>query len=87
MSYKIAALYKFVYFVDPQKVSDTLLSLSKKHSILGALIIAYEGINGTIAGLNDDMDQFIFEMSNSIAELARNFLSQPIRRSTEFEFG
>jgi UPF0176 protein len=50
MTYKIAALYKFVYFEDPQHVSKTLLSLSKKYSILGALIIAFEGINGTISG-------------------------------------
>lgn len=68
--YKIAALYKFVYIADPQQASDTLLLLSKKYCILGALIVAFEGVNGTISGLNDDMDKFIFEMSNSITELA-----------------
>lgn len=68
--YKVAALYKFVYISDPQVVSDALLQLCKKHRILGALIIAHEGINGTVAGLVSDMDAFIVDMTCTIAELS-----------------
>lgn len=67
---KVAALYKFVYISDPQFLSDTLLQLCKKHRILGALIIAHEGINGTIAGSASDMDAFILEMTDNITELS-----------------
>ena len=68
--YKVAALYKFVLIAEPQSVSDTLNHLCKKHRIQGALIIAHEGINGTIAGVVSDMDAFILDMTNTIIELA-----------------
>lgn len=51
-------------------MSDALLQLCKEHRILGALIIAHEGINGTVAGLVSDMDAFILDMTSTIAELS-----------------
>ena len=68
--YKIAALYKFVYISDPQNVSDSLNLLCKRYNILGALIIAHEGINGTLAGSHSDMDTFVTEMMSTIPELS-----------------
>lgn len=68
--FKIAALYKFVVVSDPQNVSDTLTQLCRKHNILGALIIAHEGVNGTLAGGNNDMDMFIKDMTAEICELS-----------------
>ena len=68
--YKIAALYKFVYLSEPQSVSDTLTELCKEHNILGALIIAHEGINGTLAGITTDMDLFVRDMMRTISEFA-----------------
>lgn len=68
--YKIAALYKFIFFSEPETVSETLLQLCNRHNILGALIIAHEGINGTVAGTVEDMDAFIADMSRTIIELS-----------------
>jgi UPF0176 protein len=68
--FKVAALYKFVYFSEPDIVSDILHQLCKEHNILGALIIAHEGINGTVAGTVEDMDAFIADMSRTIDELS-----------------
>lgn len=68
--YKIAALYKFVLISEPQSVSDTLHLLCKRHRIQGALIIAHEGINGTVAGIISDMDAFLLDMTITIIELA-----------------
>ena len=68
--FKIAALYKFVVISNPQNVSDTLTQLCKKHNILGALIVAYEGVNGTLAGSDNDMDLFIDDMMEAISELS-----------------
>ena len=68
--YKIAALYKFVLIKEPQSVSDTLNHLCGKHGIQGALIIAHEGINGTVAGIASDMDAFILDMTKTVIELA-----------------
>ena len=68
--FKIAALYKFVVISDPQNVSDTLSQLCKKYNILGALIIAHEGVNGTLAGVDNEMDLFIQDMTTTISELS-----------------
>ena len=68
--FKIAALYKFVFFSEPEIVSQTLLQLCKEHNILGALIIAHEGINGTVSGTVEDMDAFIADMSRTVNELS-----------------
>lgn len=46
----IAALYKFVALPDASAVRDALEQLCLAHDIKGTLLIADEGINGTVAG-------------------------------------
>jgi UPF0176 protein len=48
--YKIAALYHFTRFDDPATVQGPLQSLCDAEKISGSLLLAREGINGTIAG-------------------------------------
>ena len=50
--YKIASLYNFFLFEDDLIVEfkDRLLSIEKKNELSGLLIIAKEGLNGTICG-------------------------------------
>lgn len=67
--YKIAALYSFVLINDPQDVSDVLNELCKTYNILGAIIVAKEGFNGTISGLHVDLDKFLEDVSRNIKEL------------------
>lgn len=57
--YKIAALYEFVHLADLESLYDYLVTQTKQLEILGGLIIAHEGINGTIAGKPDAMDSFL----------------------------
>jgi len=49
----VAALYRFTAFDDPATIRDTLAATSAAHDIKGTLLIAREGINGTIAGDDD----------------------------------
>jgi len=47
---RVAALYHFFRLTDPESAREELLSLCNRLGIKGTLILAREGINGTIAG-------------------------------------
>lgn len=48
--YTVAALYRFAPFPDPQGFAEELRALVAKLGTCGTLILAREGINGTVAG-------------------------------------
>ncbi len=50
MTVTVAALYHFTEFADPDALREPLLALCEAHGIRGTLLLASEGINGTIAG-------------------------------------
>lgn len=52
----VAALYKFVRLPDFRELQPQLLELCERHRIKGTLLLAAEGINGTIAGSRADID-------------------------------
>ncbi|MES2541150.1 MAG: rhodanese-related sulfurtransferase [Pseudomonadota bacterium] len=49
----IAALYHFTRFPDPAALKPGLLQVCAAHGVKGSLLLAPEGINGTIAGPRD----------------------------------
>ena len=57
--YTIAALYHFSRFSDPDSLRKPLLALCNEHAVKGTLLIAGEGINGTIAGPRYGIDAVI----------------------------
>ena len=48
--FTVAALYHFTPFAEPDALRGPLLALCQAHGIKGTLLLATEGINGTIAG-------------------------------------
>jgi UPF0176 protein len=48
--YTVAALYHFTRFDDPAALQGPLLDLCKSMGVMGTLLLAKEGVNGTIAG-------------------------------------
>lgn len=54
--YTIAALYHFSRFPDPAALRPRLLELCDNNDIRGTLLLAQEGINGTIAGPRTGID-------------------------------
>lgn len=52
----VAALYHFTRFDDPAALKEPLLSACEAHGIKGTLLLAREGINGTIAGLPEALE-------------------------------
>lgn len=51
-AYCVAALYRFAAFEDPAALRAPLERICAAHGIKGTLLLAHEGINGTIAGSN-----------------------------------
>lgn len=52
----VAALYHFTRFDDPAALRGPLLALADGHGVKGSLLLAREGINGTIAGTRAGID-------------------------------
>ncbi len=57
--YTIAALYHFTRFDDPAAVQGPLKDHCDAHGITGILLLAHEGINGTVAGPRAGIDALL----------------------------
>ena len=58
----IAALYHFTRFDDPAGLRGPLLDLCLKEGVKGSLLLASEGVNGTIAGPRDGIDTVLVHL-------------------------
>lgn len=58
-SITVCALYKFVTLEPYRALRQPLLEFMQEHEIKGTLLLAAEGINGTVAGTNEAIDQLI----------------------------
>lgn len=58
----VSALYKFVTLDDFAALRKPLLKLMEQHQIKGTLLLAKEGINGTIAGERKGVDALLAEL-------------------------
>lgn len=47
---KVAAFYRFLDLTDQQAFRDELLGLCEQYELLGTVLVAHEGFNGTVAG-------------------------------------
>lgn len=55
----VAALYHFAPIADPATVRQPLLALCNELGLKGTLLLAHEGINGTVAGPREGLDAVI----------------------------
>ncbi|MBR9805009.1 rhodanese-related sulfurtransferase [bacterium] len=55
----VAALYKFVALPDYREMREPLLDFCVQHEVKGTLLLAEEGINGTISGPREGIDAVI----------------------------
>lgn len=58
-SFVVCALYKFVRISDPTELQPRLLDLLKSNNVCGTILLAEEGINGTIAGTRENINAVI----------------------------
>jgi len=83
--YTVAALYKFAPLADLPLLRADILRACKKQGICGILLIAHEGINGTIAGTREGIDAILtyLRFLPSLADLEHkesHAESQPFHR-------
>ncbi|MBL4868022.1 MAG: rhodanese-related sulfurtransferase [Pseudomonadales bacterium] len=57
--YVVCALYKFVRLDDFESLQQPLLNVMKKQDVKGTLLLAPEGINGTVAGTQMGIDALL----------------------------
>jgi UPF0176 protein len=62
--YLTAALYKFVSLPDFKELREPLLAVCEANEIAGTLLLAEEGINGTIAGLDENVRSVLHFLRN-----------------------
>ena len=54
--FRVCALYRFTPFADPAALKPPLLAACEAAGVRGTLLLAHEGINGTIAGPDEGID-------------------------------
>ena len=59
MAYKITFFYKFVPLEDFEEIRKPLLETCHSLNIVGTILLAREGINGTIGGTTQDIDGIV----------------------------
>jgi len=56
---RVAALYQFTPIADCESLRQDLITICAEHSLLGTLLVAREGLNGTLAGSPQDIDAMV----------------------------
>lgn len=64
-SFQVLLYYKYVAISDPEKERDLQRSLCQSLNLKGRIIVAKEGINGTLEGMVDATEKYIEEMEKS----------------------
>ncbi len=57
--FTIAALYKFVALPDYKELQPKILKVCQDNGIMGTLLLAEEGINGTVSGSREGIDALL----------------------------
>lgn len=64
MTYTIAAFYRFLSLPEPAALAEELRAIFNESDLRGTLLIAGEGVNGTLAGSVETIDRLL----NALAE-------------------
>src|ERR1700760_2858688 len=62
MSFKVAALYQFAALPDFRELREPLRALCLELGLKGSILLAAEGINGTVAGSDEGIDALVAEL-------------------------
>src|ERR1700759_2109748 len=62
MSYKVAAFYQFAALPDFRQLREPLRAICAGLGLKGSVLLAHEGINGTLAGDAAGIDELVLEL-------------------------
>lgn len=79
MEVSIAALYRFAPLPDFRARREPLLAYLKEHGIKGTVLLASEGINGTLSGSREALDALLAHLRSwpDFSELQAKFSTHP----------
>src|SRR5260370_20235431 len=66
MSLKVAAFYQFAALPDFRRLREPLRAICACLSLRGSVLLASEGINGTLAGHADAIDALVEELQRGV---------------------
>jgi UPF0176 protein len=69
---KVVSFYRFTGVSDPAKLQAALQTLCEKHGLLGTVLVAEEGVNGTLAGGEKELQSIFRWLEKELA------LTEPI---------
>ena len=88
MPYKVAAFYQFAALPDFRELREPLRALGARLSLKGSILLAAEGINGTVAGHDDAIDALIAEFRHGALFGGRlNHIQLKFSRADAMPFG
>ena len=61
-SIKVAALYRFASFAQPEVLQPQIADWCAEHGLKGTILVATEGINGTVAGTKAGIDAVVVQL-------------------------
>jgi UPF0176 protein len=64
MPLKVAALYQFATLPDFRELREPLRAFAAGLGLKGSVLLAHEGINGTVAGCDESIDAFVRELQH-----------------------
>ena len=66
MPYKVAAFYQFAALPDFRELREPLRAICAGFKLKGSVLLAHEGINGTLAGEPKAIDDFVDELRDGV---------------------
>ncbi|MCQ0987946.1 oxygen-dependent tRNA uridine(34) hydroxylase TrhO [Jiella marina] len=64
MSFAVAAFYRFLPLDDLDRLKSSLSAFCRERGMRGTILLASEGVNGTVAGAEAPMAEFVEELGN-----------------------
>lgn len=88
MSFKVAAFYQFAALPDFRRLREPLRAFCAGLGLKGSILLAAEGINGTVAGHDDGIDALVAELRQGELSGERlNHLELKFSRADAMPFG
>ncbi|MDE2244499.1 MAG: hypothetical protein KGK01_19360, partial [Bradyrhizobium sp.] len=66
MPYKVAAFYQFAALPDFAELREPLRTICAGLKLKGSVLLAHEGINGTLAGEPEAIGDFVAELRDGV---------------------
>ena len=76
-TYQVLLFYKYVDVANPEELAAYIRSLATRLSLTGRVIVAHEGINGTLEGTTEHTEKFVAQFFTDV-----RFSDVQIKRST-----